>query len=60
MERNGRYEEADGKVCDTASHRYVLQLKALDISGPAYLSIFNEQVRRLGMNVCPTYVITFP
>lgn len=46
VERDGQYQEADGKVIDTATHRYVMQLKASDLSGPAYISCFNEQVRK--------------
>ncbi len=45
VEQDGRYfSEADGRYSDTATHRYVLQLKALDVSGDVYLSLFNEQV----------------
>jgi hypothetical protein len=47
VERDGQYQEADGKVIDTATHRYAMQFKASDISGPAYISAFNEQVRPL-------------
>eukprot|EP00983_Pelagomonas_calceolata_P033173 1038973-Pelagomonas_calceolata.AAC.3 len=49
VEHEGQYQDSDGKIIDTASYRYVMQLKAADLSGPAYISCFNEQVRKLGL-----------
>jgi len=42
-ERDGRFYEADGRVVDKASHRYVLNMRLMDSTGDAYGSAFNDE-----------------
>lgn len=47
VEQSGRFCEADGKMVDAAENRYVLNLKAIDSSGEAYLSLFNKEAEEV-------------
>jgi len=44
VEHDGQYQDSDGKVTDTIQYRYAMNFKAADMSGPAYITCFNDQV----------------
>lgn len=46
VEQDGRWWcEGDGCYVDTPEHRYMMTIRLADLTGEAYVTVFNEQVR---------------
>jgi hypothetical protein len=47
VEQDGRWWcEGDGCYVDTPEHRYMMTIRLADLTGEAYVTVFNEQVRK--------------